>query len=63
MERFRNIRGAFRLRAGYHLEAARVLLVDDILTTGATANEATRVLKAAGAAEVRVAVVARAEGH
>ncbi|MFV2065555.1 MAG: ComF family protein [Pirellulales bacterium] len=61
-ERFRNIRGAFRATAGYHLEAARVLLVDDILTTGATSNEATRVLKAAGAAEVVVAVVARAEG-
>jgi len=61
-ERFRNIHGAFRATAGYHLEAARVLLVDDILTTGATCNEATRVLKGAGAVEVVVVVAARAEG-
>jgi ComF family protein len=62
-ERVRNIRGAFRVRAGYHLDAARVLLVDDILTTGATCSEASRVLLAAGAAQTTVAVVARAEGE
>jgi ComF family protein len=60
--RIRNIRRAFRLSAGYHCSAARVLLVDDILTTGATCNEAAKVLRAAGATRVAVAVVARAEG-
>ena len=42
------------------LEDARVLLVDDVLTTGATCSEAARMLKGAGAARVAVAVVARA---
>jgi ComF family protein len=61
-ERFRNVRGAFRVRAGYGLRGLRVLLVDDILTTGATCSEAARMLKEAGAAQVAAAVVARAQG-
>jgi ComF family protein len=61
-ERFRNVRGAFRARPGYHLQGARVLLVDDILTTGATCSEAAGVLKQAGAAMVAAVVVARAQG-
>lgn len=61
-DRFRNLRGAFNLRPGYDLGGARVLLVDDILTTGATANAAAMALRAAGAAAVAVAVLARAEG-
>ena len=62
LERFRNVRGAFALKAGYDLQEQRVLLIDDILTTGATANEAARVLRRAGAADVCVAVVARGLG-
>jgi ComF family protein len=53
-----NLRGAFTVTgslAGRHL-----LLVDDVLTTGATAGECTRVLQAAGAASVEVAVLGRA---
>jgi ComF family protein len=61
-ERFANVRGAFRLRAGYALEGLRVLLVDDILTTGATASEIARLLKRAGASWVAVAVLARGMG-
>jgi ComF family protein len=63
-ERFRNVRGAFGMRQLYasRLRGARVLLVDDILTTGATCSEAAKLLKQAGAAAVAVAVVARAEG-
>ena len=61
-ERVRNMRGAFRVRRGANVENARVLLVDDVLTTGATCSEAAKMLKNAGAAMVAVAVVARAQG-
>ncbi len=57
--RFRNMRGVMHVRAGYRLDAPRLLLVDDILTTGATCSEAARVLKRSGAAEVTVVVVGR----
>lgn len=57
--RFRNIRGQIEVTASYDLAAPHVLLVDDILTTGATCSEAARVLKRAGAAKVTVLVVAR----
>ncbi len=61
-ERFENVRGAFDLPSSYDLCGARVLVVDDVVTTGATASEAARVLKRGGASTVAVAVVARAEG-
>lgn len=56
--RQRNLRGAFA--SGRRLEGERVLLVDDVLTTGATARECCRVLRAAGASDVAVAVLGRA---
>ncbi|MGD9632310.1 MAG: double zinc ribbon domain-containing protein [Pirellulales bacterium] len=58
-----NVRNAFAVRAGYHFEGARVLLVDDILTTGSTASAAARTLKQAGAARVTVVVAARTLSH
>jgi ComF family protein len=61
-KRWTNVRQAFALRAGYHLKQAHVLLVDDILTTGATCSEAARALRKAGAQRVTVAVIARAIG-
>ena len=60
--RFRNMRGGMVLRAGYPIEAAKVLLVDDVLTTGATCSEAARVLKLAGAIHVTAVVIARTAG-
>jgi ComF family protein len=62
-QRFRNVRGAFALERGYTIRGARVLLVDDVMTTGATCSEAAKALRSAGAAEVAVACLARAEGH
>ncbi len=58
--RFQNVRGAFRVRRPAGIRDARILLVDDVLTTGATCSEAAKTLKQAGAAMVAVAVVARA---
>jgi ComF family protein len=59
--RIQNVRGAFAVRSRRGIEGARVLLVDDVTTTGATANEATRALLAAGAASVVLSVVAKSE--
>ena len=61
-DRFRNVRGAFAVDATYDFHGARVLVVDDVLTTGATCSELSRALKRAGASWTGVAVLARAEG-
>ena len=61
-QRWKNVRAAFSLSGGQHLKQAHVLLVDDILTTGATCSEAARTLREAGAARVTVVVAARALG-
>jgi ComF family protein len=60
-ERRRNVRGAFRVTRP--LEGARVAVVDDVMTTGATLDEIARTLKAAGAAHVVNWVVARTPPH
>ncbi len=57
-ERFNNVRGAFRLHSRASFGDARVLVVDDVLTTGATCGEGARLFKRAGAKQVAVAVVA-----
>ncbi len=61
-QRWKNVRGAFRVRNSRRVCGRRILLIDDILTTGATCSEAADVLKRAGAAAVAVAVIARAQG-
>jgi len=61
-QRFKNVRNAFRVSRPDRVKDACVLLVDDVLTTGATCSEAARMLKQAGAARVAVAVVAGGTG-
>lgn len=58
-QRRENVRGAFCVRKGLTLAGERVLLVDDVMTTGATCGECAAVLRAAGADWVQVAVLAR----
>ena len=58
-ERRRNVRGAFRAARPNKIAGKRILLVDDVMTTGATAHEGSRALLEAGAATVCVATVAR----
>ena len=60
-ERARNVQGAFAVRPDARIEVAgrRLVLVDDVLTTGATLEACTRALMRAGAASVDVLVFAR----
>ncbi len=59
-ERMENLHNAFRLRKNADVRGLRVLLVDDVLTTGSTLNECARLLKRAGAFSVHAATAARA---
>ena len=59
-ERMENLHNAFRLRKKAHVRGLRVLLIDDVLTTGSTLSECARVLIAAGAISVHAATAARA---
>jgi predicted amidophosphoribosyltransferase len=56
-----NVSGAFRIVRGRPLAGMRVLLVDDVVTTGATASACARVLKRAGAAHVALLALARTD--
>ncbi|HTQ13947.1 MAG TPA: ComF family protein [Rhizomicrobium sp.] len=57
--RRRNVRGAFKVARPQAVRGRNVLLVDDVLTTGATASACARALKRAGARSVNVLTVAR----
>ena len=63
LERRQHMQGAFRMRLRPEWKGRTVLLVDDILTTGATTGTAARAIKQAGAKRVVVAVIGRAEGR
>lgn len=61
-DRLANVRGAFRVRRPERIRGQRILLVDDVLTTGATAATCARELLRHGARSVTVAVAGVAEG-
>lgn len=62
-ERFENQQGVFRVKRHKSVAGKCVLIADDVLTTGATADAAAKALKDAGAKHVEIAVLARVLGH
>ena len=58
-ERLKNIKNAFSVNDSSRINGKKILLIDDVYTTGATAEECTKVLLAAGASRVDVLTLAR----
>jgi ComF family protein len=58
--RSRNVRAAFAIRQGCSILGKRIVIIDDVITTGATLEECARVVRRAGAASVGVLTLARA---
>ena len=59
-ERLRNVRGAFAVKDPLAVKNRRILLVDDVYTTGATVKECARILKKCNAVQVDILTVGRA---
>jgi len=59
-ERAANVRGAFKIENGHRVKGKKVLLIDDVYTTGSTVRECARILTRAGAGRVGVLTLARA---
>ncbi|HEU0117134.1 MAG TPA: ComF family protein, partial [Alphaproteobacteria bacterium] len=64
-QRHANVHAAFALNSRHaeHIKGKNLTLIDDVLTTGATVNECSRVLLKAGAASVRVLTLARVKNY
>jgi len=60
-DRKRNVRGAFAVKRPDRITGRRLILVDDVLTTGATVNECARMLRRAGAKSISVLTLARVD--
>ena len=61
--RNRNVRAAFAMRAGRNVAGRQVVIVDDVMTTGATIEECARVLRRAGARSIGALTLARSVGY
>jgi ComF family protein len=62
-ERWESVRGAFATRSGSQVDNLRVLLIDDVMTTGATLDACAKALRRAGAKSVMGLTVAHAVRH
>jgi ComF family protein len=62
-ERRANVLGAYRITDATAVAGKRILLLDDVITTGATAGECARVLLTAGVSQVHLGAVAAARHH
>jgi competence protein ComFC len=62
-QRRENLKGAFLVMHSSDIRGKRVLLVDDVFTTGSTANECAKMLKGAGAVSVEVGVICKVQAH
>jgi len=58
-QRLTNLRGAFHVLRPHEFATRRLVLIDDVLTTGATVDECARMLRKAGAVDVYVLTLAR----
>ena len=58
-QRLTNVKGSFQVLQPDRVSQSRILLIDDVMTTGSTVNEAARVLRKAGAAEIYILTLAR----
>lgn len=58
-KRFNNLAGAFACQSGYEIKEKKIILIDDVTTSGATLSAAAKVLKENGAKEVYGLVVAK----
>lgn len=58
--RIKNVKGAFGVRRKEGIKNRKILLIDDVYTTGATINECSKTLKEAGALNIHVLTLARA---
>lgn len=58
-EREKNIKGAYKVNGQQKIQNKKILLIDDIYTTGSTVNECSNELKEAGASEIDIFTIAK----
>ena len=62
-QRFDNVKNCFEISGKRNLEGASILLIDDVMTSAATAIQAGKTLRKAGAAQIHLGIVARGIGR